>query len=108
MAAAVTGVLIVYYVWGVRRTDFAGRSFGTRHLVPIVPFCYFFAVVAWSRLRAIIWRAAFVLLGLVSLIYACEGARDPWERIEMLVRQGSPNLAVLQKIVAYPWSRYDR
>ena len=40
IAGAVGGVLLLlvaYYTWGVRRTDFAGSSFGVRHLLPMAP-----------------------------------------------------------------------
>ncbi len=55
-------VLLVYYTFVVRRTDFAGQSFGTRHLLAITPAVYLFAVVALAG-SGVGWRPSlFVLL----------------------------------------------
>lgn len=100
-------VLVVYYTWGVRRTDFSGQSFGTRHLLPMAPVCYFFAVVSLDRLRSRVVSVLFALLLMVGGVYAVTGMKDPWSRIENRARN-EPALRVLQHFVLYPWSSYDR
>ena len=65
MAAVVLGslvVLVVYYTWVVRRTDFAGQSFGTRHLLAITPAVYVFAVDALARARGRLIPLLFAVL----------------------------------------------
>jgi hypothetical protein len=107
-AEVVAGVVIVlglYYTWGVRRTDFSGQSFGTRHLLPITPLCYFFAVVALDRLRSRRATVVFAILCAVGLVYSVAGMNDPWSRIE---RRPDVALRVLQRFVLYPWSSYAR
>ncbi|SIO67388.1 hypothetical protein SAMN05444166_8352 [Singulisphaera sp. GP187] len=101
------GVLVVYYVWGVRRTDYAGQSFGTRHLLAITPACYFFAVAGVSRLKSKLAWAGFVILLVVGSLYGVAGLRDPWSRIERRVAT-DPALRLLQNGVIYPWSSYQR
>ena len=90
MALVVLGSLVVlfaYYTWGVRRTDFGGKSFGTRHLLAITPACYLFAVVALERLRWRVVPVLFVLAMGVGGFYAVAGAKDPWTRIEERTRE---------------------
>ena len=51
-AQAVGSVLVlvlVFYIWCTRRTDFAGQSYGTRHLLALSPLVYYFAVDWLSR-----------------------------------------------------------
>ena len=105
MAGVVLGsvvVLVAYYTWGVRRTDFGGQSFGTRHLLPITPACFFFAVVALQRLR---WKILMVplfvaLLGL-GAVYAWAGVADPWSRV-LDRAKADPALKAVQSLVIYP------
>ena len=120
VAAALVAV-VAFYIWGVRRTDVAGQSYGSRHLLPITPLCFFFACVLLARLRIYLAqkrsflvrgvscavRCLFVLLAIVSCSYAYMGMLDPWSRIE---RRSSTNatLAVLQKFVLYSESSYSR
>lgn len=98
-------VLLLYYTWGVRRTDFAGQSFGTRHLLAITPLCYFFAVVALDRLRSRVASLLFGLLLGVGVVYAVAGMQDPWSRIE---RRPDIALRAMQRFVPYPRSSYAR
>ena len=83
LIAGSLAILIGYYVWGVRRTDFAGASFGVRHLLAIEPLAYLFAIVGVTR-----WRPRWVAVGLFGLavsvggVYAVAGMRDPWSRVE--------------------------
>ncbi len=110
MAMAVGGmvaVLLIYYIWFTRRTDIAGHSFGTRHLLPVTPACYLFAVIGLARLRSRFAALVFVLLMVVGGVYAVAGMRDPWSRIEMRAPK-EPALGVLQRLVLYPWSSYSR
>ena len=97
-AVLVAGALVVlvgYYVWGVRRTDFAGSSWGVRHLLPITPLVFLFAAVALARSRVTgrwivggLWAAAVA----VGLVYAVAGMQDPWSRVE-------------RRAAAEPWLR---
>jgi len=109
--AASTLVLLLYYSFGVRRTDFAGQSFGTRHLLAISPLVFFYAVVALEWLRARFWRVCVFGLMLIGAVYAFEGMKKPWIRIERRVdvfpAEELP-LWVLQKLVLYPHSSYER
>jgi hypothetical protein len=98
-------VLILYYVWGVRRTDFAGQSYGVRHLLPMVAPVWLFAAVALDRWRNPILGASFVLLLGVGGVYSWSGRVDPWSRVES---RKDPSVMVLQRFVVYPWSSYAR
>jgi hypothetical protein len=97
-------VLLAYYTWGVRRTDFGGSSFGTRHLLPISPACFIFAVVALERLR---WRVVPVLFALlmgIGGVYSAAGVKDPWSQVE----ESRPNdrlLDLARWLVIYPWNQ---
>ena len=95
-------ILIGYYVWGVRRTDFAGSSFGARHLLAITPMVFLFAVsaVAHARPQRLV-VALFVAAALVGGIYAGAGAANPWSRVELRART-NPWLRMLQHGVLYP------
>jgi hypothetical protein len=107
MAALVLGslvVLVVYYAWMVRRTDFAGQSFGTRHLLAITPAVYLFAVVALARLRGWAVRVLFGALMGIGFFYAYYGVWDPWTRIEERA-VNEPTLRLAQRFVIYPYSR---
>ena len=101
-----SGLQLWYYTWGVHRMDFAGLSFGTRHLLPVAPLCLIFAVTELSR-----WRLrgvavlVFLVCWLVGAVYAWEGMLDPWSRIE---RRRDVPLILLQRGVLYPWSSYQR
>jgi hypothetical protein len=96
---------LVYFTWFVWRTDFAGQSFGTRHLLAIAPACYCFAVVLLGRLRSRLASALFGLCLVVGTVYSLAGARDPWSRIE---RRNDMGLAVVKRFALYPWSSYRR
>lgn len=100
-------VLLAFYVWGVRRTDFAGISFGTRHMLAVTPAVYFFAVAITLRARSRLVKALFVLCLLVGSVYAWKGMLAPWTRIEQRT-SSEPVLALLQKAILYRWSSYDR
>jgi hypothetical protein len=107
MAAVVLGslvVLVVYYTWLVRKTDIAGDSFGTRHLLAITPAIYAFSAVALGRLRGWWAGALFALLTGVGAFYAYEGWREPWARVEDRARV-IPELGLAQRFVIYPYSR---
>ena len=105
VAAIVGGsfmALAAYYIWGVRRTDYAGSSYGARHLLAISPMLYLFAVVGLSRFRfKAILLPVFAAAMLVGGIYAAIGATDPWTRVEVRARTNSW-LAALQRGVMYP------
>ncbi len=101
---ALVVTLLVFYTWGVRRTDFAGLSFGTRHLLAITPAVFWFAVVLLGRLPRWAWLV-FAPLFLVGVVYAWAGMRDPWSRIE---RRDDSGLAVVKRLTVYPWSSYTR
>ena len=107
-AALVAGslaVLLAYYAFAVRRTDFAGQSFGTRHLLAITPAVYFFAAEALARLRGRWTSALFAILTTVGVFYAYHGMIDPWARIEERELK-EPTLRVAQRyLVIYPYSR---
>ena len=75
-------IVFVYYIWFTRRTDFAGQSYGTRHLLAISPLVYYFAVVLLSRCRRNAAVALFTTLVLFGAVYALQGVKDPWTRIE--------------------------
>jgi hypothetical protein len=107
VVTAMVSALLVYYVWGVRRTDYSGQSFGTRHLLAISPACYVFAVVAIDRLRSRFAWTVFVLLLAVGATYAVAGMIDPWSRVETRARTNLV-LKLLQRAVVYPWSSYQR
>jgi hypothetical protein len=110
-AARVVGGVVValfaFYVWGVRRTDFAGLSFGTRHMLAVTPAVFFFAAAIFLRARSRLLKALFVVSLLVGFIYSWKGMLDPWMRIEQRT-SSDPLLALLQKATLYPWSSYDR
>ena len=98
-------VLLLYYTWGVRRTDIAGQSFGTRHLLGLAPTVLAFGPIALARLRH---RGAWVVFGLfvaVGGVYALAGVRDPWSRIE---RRDDSGLRLVKRLTLYPWSSYAR
>ena len=105
---AVTLALIAYYTWGVRRTDFAGQSFGTRHLLAITPTVYALGVIGLSRvrrpLRPLLGILFAVALGL-SATYALAGARNPWTRIESRNDHG---LSWVKPLTIAPQSSYNR
>jgi hypothetical protein len=110
-AALVVGgvvvLLLAFYIWGVRRTDFAGLSFGTRHMLAVTPAVYFFAAVIFLRARSRLVKALFVVLLVAGLVYAWKGMIAPWTRIEQRT-SSDPILAFLQKGTLYPWSSYNR
>ena len=105
VVGVVTIVLVGYYVFGVRRTDFAGQSFGTRHLLPISPVVYGFAVILAGRVRRVWLWLIFGFLMVVGTVYAVAGMRDPWSRVE---RRPDRALVWVGRLTVYPWSRYSR
>ena len=99
-------ILLGYYVWGVRRTDFAGSSFGVRHLLAIEPLVYLFAILALTQIRPrSLVLAAFVGATLVGGVYAVAGAFEPWSRVETRAAT-NPWLRSLQRGVLYPHGLY--
>lgn len=106
LTIASTFVLVVYYCFVVRRTDFAGQSFGTRHMLAVTPVLAFWSVMGTFGRRA---RALLVPLVIaawaIGAIYAFEGMKQPWSRIE---RRPEATLKFLQRFVAYPYSSYRR
>jgi hypothetical protein len=102
---AVLVVLLAYYTWGVRRTDFAGQSFGTRHLVPVAPLLGYFAAVAWSRVRNAYGQLVYGALLGIGVLYAYAGMRDPWSRIE---RRHDATIQLLRPLTLYPYTSYAR
>jgi hypothetical protein len=105
LVASVSAVLLAYYSFGVRRTDYSGQSFGVRHLLPITPLVFLFAVAPLERLRHVAWRIVFVLLMTFGSVYAIAGMKDPWSRIE---RREELPLRLAQRLVLYPYSSYHR
>jgi len=105
VVASVTIMLTVYYVWLTRRTDFAGQSYGTRHLLALSPLVYFFSCAFLSRTRSRAATALFAVLALVGVVYAAYGMYDPWTRVE--ARRDVP-IRMLQRLAPYPWSSYSR
>jgi hypothetical protein len=103
--AAISAVVFVYYVWFTRRTDFAGQSFGTRHLLAISPLVYYFALVLLSRYCSKPIVAVFTTLVLLGAIYSFHGVTDPWTRIE---RRPELVLRMAQQLTIYRWSSYRR
>lgn len=98
-------VLVIYYTWLVRRTDFAGLSFGTRHLLPLVPTVLAFAVIGAARWRS---RVGWTLLAgavVIGGVYAYAGMRDPWSRVE---RREDSGLHFVKPLTLYPRSSYAR
>ena len=105
VVAGTVAVLLGYYSLGVRRTDFAGQSFGVRHLLPITPMAFFYAASSMEWLRRGAWRLVVLALMAVGAVYAWAGMADPWSRIE-----GRQDIAlrIAQRFVLYPVSSYDR
>ncbi|CAN5883064.1 hypothetical protein BH23PLA1_BH23PLA1_17580 [soil metagenome] len=99
------GALLVYYVFGVRRVDFAGQSYGTRHLLAITPLAFFLTLIALERLRSRLVGLIFAVSLAVSTVYAWKGMEQPWSRIE---HREDRTLEVLQRFVIYPHTSYDR
>jgi hypothetical protein len=97
--------LLVYYTWGVRRTDFAGLSFGTRHLLAVSPAVFWFAIVLVGRLHRKLVCVVLAVLLAIGAVYAVAGLRDPWSRIE---RRNGTGLAIVKRLTVYPWSSYNR
>jgi hypothetical protein len=98
-------VLVLYYVWGVRRTDFAGLSFGTRHMLAITPALWALGVLGVSRLgRPLAW-AVFGLAVAVGTVYAVAGMQDPWSRIE---RRDDGGLRIVKSLTISRHSSYAR
>jgi hypothetical protein len=98
-------VLLVYYTWGLRRTDIAGQSFGTRHLLALAPAVLAFGGIALARLgRWWLW-VVFGTLVILGGVYAYAGMIDPWSRIE---RRSDSGLRLVKRLTIYPWSSYAR
>jgi hypothetical protein len=108
-AAVVVGtsvvVLSLFYTFGVRRTDFAGWSFGARHMLAITPPVWAFAVIAASQSRRGWLWAVLVPLLLVGALYAWVGQRDPWSRVE---RRPDPELRWVRPLTLDRQTQYQR
>jgi len=102
MVAGSLAILIGYYVWGVRRTDFAGASFGVRHLLAITPMVYLFALLGLSKTPSFRWVACglFVAAMAVGGIYAAKGMINPWSRVETRA-ETDPTLRAVQQGALY-------
>ncbi len=98
-------VLVWYYSYGVRRTDFSGASFGTRHLLAITPIAFFFTIGGLERLRFGAWKLLVVGFCLIGMVYSYYGILNPWSRVET---RNEPALILLQRFVLYPYSSYRR
>jgi hypothetical protein len=98
-------VLVVYYVFGVRRTDFAGMSFGTRHLLAITPAVWALGVIGLARLRRPLAWGLFGAAVAIGTVYAVAGMRDPWSRIE---RRDDGGLRLVKRLTISPRSSYRR
>jgi hypothetical protein len=98
-------VLVWFYTFGVRRTDFAGWSFGTRHMLAVTAPVFGFAVVVASRSRRGWLWAVFVPLLLIGAVYAWVGQRDPWSRVE---RRQDPALDWVRPLTLSPHTQYQR
>ena len=115
LALLLTGsvvVLVAYYTWGVRRTDFAGASFGTRHLLAVTPACYVFVGVALARLgskQVLRWGSGALIALFLAIggVYAYAGVKNPWTRIEKRAPTDA-SLQLVQRFVLYPWSSNTR
>ncbi len=105
VVGVVTLVLLAYYSFGVRRTDYSGQSFGVRHLLPITPLVFFFTAAGLERLRRNAWKLVFVTLMLIGVAYSVPGMKDPWSRIE---RRDDLSLRLAQRFVLYPHTSYQR
>ncbi|MGL5098200.1 MAG: hypothetical protein ACRDD1_21650, partial [Planctomycetia bacterium] len=111
--AGVVLLLLSYYVFVVRRTDYAGQSFGVRHLLPVTPLVYAFAVLGirrFARGRSF-WRHGLTagLLAATFTVggaYAWVGAEKPWTRLEQ--RGDSAMVHFLGPGALYPYSSYQR
>ena len=103
--STLVGALLVFYIWGVRVTDFAGLSFGVRHLLPVTPLACVFAAVALDRLRGRWAGLVFATLLAIGAVYAYEGMQDPWTRAE---RRDEPAMRFLQRFVLYPHTSFTR
>ena len=104
-ASAIVAAILVFYVFIVHRTDYAGESFGVRHLVAIAPICSFFALVALDRLKNRRLNLACAVLFAVGAVYAYYGMLNPWSRAE---RRPEAALRVLQRFALDPRSSYGR
>lgn len=101
----VTTLLLAYYIWGVRRTDYSGLSFGTRHLLAISPGIYWLGVVGLARLRSRVAWSLFIVCWIIGAVYAFAGMRDPWSRIE---GRSDSGLVLVKPLTIYPWTSYRR
>ena len=100
-------VLVAYYAFAVRRTDFAGQSFGTRHLLAITPAVAWFEAASLGRLRGWWAPTLFVALSAVGGLYAYHGVWEPWSRVEDRARV-EPTLRVAQWFAFDPYTRMRR
>lgn len=105
VALGMIGVLAIYYTFGVRRTDFAGLSYGTRHLLAVTPLAWFFAIAGINRRRFRGLWVVFAVFWAIGMVYAWYGMLDPWSRVE---RRTEPALLFLQQGVLYPHTSYRR
>ncbi len=78
-------VFLVCYIGLATPTNFGGDCYGVRYYVGFMPLLAFYALRAWSRWsgnRA--FRAAFLVLGTVSLLYAVLGMPYAWAQMDAL------------------------
>ena len=113
--AALLAALLAFYIWGVRRTDYAGLSFGVRHLLAVTPLAFLFAASAVDRSRGRWLAAGFALLIAVGVAYASVGMENPWTRADGVkgpqgraVPRPEPLLQLLQHLVLAPHTSYTR
>jgi len=69
--AALTGLYTLIY------PDAVGCSYGMRHLSPVMPLLVFLGVIACVRASGQVYRRAFVITSLVSLVFAGLGVLIP-------------------------------
>ncbi len=118
LARATTALLVVlltFYIWGVARTDYAGLSFGVRHLLAVTPLAALFAVSAVDGAKNRTLAAVFLLLLAIGAAYAWVGMHEPWTRADgtrnakgQRIPRPEPLLQVLQQLVPFPHTSYTR
>ena len=100
-------VLVAYYTWGVRRTDFAGPSFGIRHLLPMAPAVFVFAAVGARPARGPAAPSVFAAADGDRVRLRDRRHEGPLEPGRG-PRADEPALRRRQRLVIYPWTQAVR